>query len=400
MSHEQRLLKKVRELRTRVRLLIAQQWACAGLTAAALAGLLLVAATRFRWWTDAVDYLWALLLLGAVAGLVAGWTRRITPLVAAQLADERAGLKERLSTAVELSALESRSEIAEAQIADAAEHADGLRAGEVLPWRAPRQARYLAFAGVLLLAALFVPDLPLFQRAQARVDREVMQKEGERIRQVAKEIEKKAAKKGGDTNDEIMRRIAREMQQLGKEQSKNRISKKQAMLKMNELQKQLKEAESAAGNNSQKSLDKVATDLQDAASRQSERGNQESAKALQQMADNLKNRDFDGAKKQLEELAKKMQSGQMTADEAGKAADTLKQMAEAMEGSGLEKASQEMKEAAKQLEKAAQAAKEFQQKLAEAKTDEERRQIEQQMSEALQQGMEQAAQQCEQAGGT
>ena len=92
MNHDQVLLDRVGALRTRVRLLITQQWLCLGLTGAVLSGLLLVAATKLRWWTDAVDYLWALLLLGAVVGLVVGWTRRISPMVAAQIADDRAGL--------------------------------------------------------------------------------------------------------------------------------------------------------------------------------------------------------------------------------------------------------------------------------------------------------------------
>src|SRR5687767_5088742 len=100
MTHEQVLTNKVGEMRNRIRLLIAQQWAFIGLTAATLASLFLVAATKFQWWTDGMDYIWALVIVGGVAGIVYGWTRRITPLVAAQIADERAGLKERLSTAV------------------------------------------------------------------------------------------------------------------------------------------------------------------------------------------------------------------------------------------------------------------------------------------------------------
>ena len=66
MTQEQVLHRAVGDIRTRIRMLLAQQWLCAGLTVAALASLLLVAATKFRWWTDAQDYIWAVLLLGAV----------------------------------------------------------------------------------------------------------------------------------------------------------------------------------------------------------------------------------------------------------------------------------------------------------------------------------------------
>jgi hypothetical protein len=404
MSSEQVLQQRVGELRTRIRMLITQSWVCVGLTWAALAGLALVAATKFQWWTDAVDYLWALFLIGAIAGLIMGWTRRITPLVAAQIADERAGLKERLSTAVELSAMSGageRGEIADAQIADAAQHADELRAGRVLPWQAPKQWRYLAAAVAILLAAIYIPNLPIFQSAQDRIDREVMRTEGTRIQQVAKEVEKKAKKQKGDEDGEILRRIAQNMRQLGKDQERGRISKKQAMLKMNELQKQLKDAENrVAGGRAEKSLDQVTADLRAAADRQRQRGNGEAARQMQQMADNLQKRDFEGAKRQLEEMARRMQSGQMTPQEAEQAAQTLQQMAQSMEKSGLDQAAQQMKDAARELEKSAQAGKQIQQQMAQARSDAERQQLQQQMQQAMAQGAQQAGQQCQKAGGT
>jgi hypothetical protein len=399
---EQVLHNRVGTLQTRIRLLLAQQALCIGLTVAAVAGLLFVAATRFRWWTDAVDYLWALFLVGGAAGLLYGWSRRISPLVAAQIADERAGLKERLSTAVELSRTQSRSEIATAQIADAAGHAGTMNAAQVLPWRVPTQIRWLVAACAVLAAAIFLPDLPIFHSPQDRLDRAVMQTQGAQLQRVAKELEKEAKKRSKeDENGEILRRVSREMKQLGKDQEKGRISKKQAMLKLNDLQKQVKEAQNGQnGGKSQKPMNQVANQLQDAAQKNERGGNQEGARQLKQMADNLEKKDFDAAKRQLEELAKKMQSGQMNADDAKKAADTLEQMAKAMEGSNLDKASQEMKEAAKQLAKAAEQAKQFQKQMASAKTDAERQQLQQQMSQQMSQGMQQAAQTTKKAGGT
>jgi hypothetical protein len=403
MSHEQVLQTKVHQLRTRIRMLLAQQAMVVGVTYAAVAGLLLVAATRFQVWTDAVDFLWALLLIGAVTGLLIGWTRRITPLIAAQIADERGGLKERLSTAVELAAQESRSEVAEAQIADAARHAQDLRVSEVMPWRAPRQLRFLAGAVAVLLAAIFLPDLPLFQSAQERADREALRFEGQRIQRVAKEMEKKLAKKkkGEDESDAILRRIARNMKQLGKEQSRNRVSKKQAMLKMNELTKQLKEAENRmTGGKAEKSLEKVAAEMQQRAVKEQAKGNGEGAKALQKMAESISKQDMEAAKKQLEELAKKIQDGKLSAEEMQKAAEMLQQMAQSMDGSTLKEASQQMKDAAQKLQQAAKTAQQMQQKMQQAKSDAERQQIQQQMQQQVQQAMQSAAEQTECAGGT
>jgi hypothetical protein len=401
MTHEQVLLNRVGDLRTRIRLLLAQQWVCLGLTFGALASLLLVACTRFRWWTDAQDYMWVLFLIGGIAGLVIGLTRKITPMVAAQIADERAGLKERLSTAVELSSGASRSEVAEAQIEDAARHAAELRPAQVLPWRVPLQVRYLAAAVALLLAAIILPDLPLFHSVQERLDRETMQAEGAKIEQVAKKMETELKRKGEEDNAEILRRIAQNMKQLGKDQKLGRISKKQALLEMNELQKQLKDAENKiSGGEGKKSWEKVASDLQEAAQKQERQGGGEAAKELRRMAENVRKRDMDAAKQQLEDIARKLQSGKMSPKEAQETADMLQEMAQSMSGSTLDQASEQMKEAAKQLQQAAKQAEKFQQQMAEAKTDAERQQLQQQMAQAMQQGMAQAGEQCEQAGGT
>ncbi|MFN3651751.1 MAG: hypothetical protein ACK47B_19420 [Armatimonadota bacterium] len=402
VSQDQLLQGKVGEVRRRIRLLLAQQWLCVGLAAAMAASLLLVALTKLQWWTDAMDYIWALILLGGIVGFIVGWSRKITPMAAAQIADERAGLKERLSTAVELSSRE-RTELTDAQIHDAARHAESLRASEVLPWRAPKHLRWVAAAGAVLAAVVFVPDLPIFHTKQELADREAMRTEGERIQQIAKSLEKKAREqRADDKNAEILRQISQNMKQVGKDAAKNRISKKQALLKMGELQKQLRDAEEKLGGGKpgQKSMDQVAADLQEAANKAAGSGDKEKAKSLQQMAENLSKRDFDGAKRQLEEMAQKIQSGKMSSEEAQKAAETLEQMAASMDKSGLQEAAEQMRAAAEQLKKASEQVKQLEQQMAQAKTDAERQQIQQQMEQTMQQAAQQAASDCKQAGGT
>lgn len=398
MAHDRILLDRVSMLRTRVRMLVAQKWLCLGLTAALAASPALVAATKFRWWTDAIDYIWAVALFGALAGLVYGWTRPIDALVAAQIADERAGLKERLSTAIELSRQETRSDLAEAQIADAARHASELQPSRVLPWKPPPQWRWLAAAAAALMAIIYVPELPVFHSRQEQMDREAIRMEGERLQRVAKQIEKKLPK-GSDENAAILRRVQQQMKQLGKDMKNNRIPKKLAMLKANELQKELKEAENRLGRNGGKSTDRVAADLRDAARQKEAAGDKQAAEALRKMAESISQKDMDAAAKQLADMAQKMQSGQMKPEDAARAAEQLEQMAKAMEGSNLDKASQEMKEAASKLRQASEAARQMQQKLANAKSDAERRQIQQEMQQQVQQQLAQAGGQCSQAGG-
>lgn len=400
MSDIQVLHSRVSGVRTRIRLLVAQRWTVVGLIGGVLFCLLLVACTKFQWWRDAEDYLWVSILLGGAAGFVFGWTRPVSALDAAQIADERAGLKERLSTAVELSRAGSRSEIAEAQLADAAKHADSLRASTVLPWRVPFEVRYLAAAIALLAAVMIVPQLDVFKSAQDKADEAAMKLQGEQIQAVAKKLQKDL-KKGGDKNDEILHRVAQNMQQLGKDQKLGRVSKKQAMLQLNDLQKQLKEAQEKSGAGSgQKGLDKSVAQMKQAAQRQAQQGNGDASKSLQQMAQNLEKRDLEGAKKQLEEMAQKMRDGKMSPEDAKKLSDTLQEMAKSMSGTNLDQASQQMKDAAQQLQKAAQAAQQLQKQMEQAKTPQQKQQLQQQMAQAMSQGLQQAASQTQKAGGT
>ncbi len=399
MSHQQLLQTRVTQVQRRARILIAQQWSCIGLTAGLLLALPLVLSTRMLWWTDAVDYLWAPALAGAVLGGLFGWTRRVTPMQAAILADERAGLKERLSTALWLSAAGSESALASAQLADAATHAESLRATSVLPWRPPQHWKWLLGALTLLLAVVYLPSLPFFRSPQDRIDQEAMRLQGAQMQKVAKDLEKQIARQKDDPNGEILRRVAREMQRLGKDQARGRVPKKQALLKMNELQRQLKEAGEKMGGSGRasKSTDAAADEMKQAAERARRQGDQERARQLEQMADNLKKKDFDGARKQLEQLAQKMKEGKMSAEEAGKAAEMLQQMAQSMSGSDLEKASQQLKQASKELQKAAQEARKLQQQMASAKSDAERQKLQQQASQQLQQCTQKAGDQTQQS---
>ena len=62
---------------------------------------------------------------------------------------------------------------------------------------------------------------------------------------MAKELEKTAKDKKDDKNAEILRQISKNMRQLGKDASRNRVDKKQMMLKLGDLQKQMKDAQDA-----------------------------------------------------------------------------------------------------------------------------------------------------------
>jgi hypothetical protein len=379
MESEAVLRDRVGQLRRRVRLLVTARWVFAALVVAAVLCSILVVLDRLEWISAPPEYLTGVLVLGALIGAAVGLTRRVSLMDAAQLADRRLGLKERLSSGIDFMERGAPDPMTAAQLADAAEHSSRLRAPEVFPFRVPREAKFFAASLLLLCGLVFVPELSVFQSPKVRAEKVAMKKEGERIEKLAKDYKKRSAQKNAD----ITKRIAANMQALGKEMRRGRISKKQAMLKMGRLTKEMKEAQrQLAVANTPRSLEQAADKLKKSAENAQRQGaNPAAAKMMADMASALEKKDFDAAEKQLQQLADKLQKGEMKPEEAKAAADALSKMAGAMKGTQLDAASKQMQEAAKKLAEASKMSGP-------------------QMQQAMKQAMQQAGQQCAQAGGT
>jgi hypothetical protein len=287
------LRERVGQLRRRVRLLVTARWVFAALVAAALLCSVLVVLDRLEWVSAPPEYLAGLFALAALAGAVIGLTRPVSLMDVAQLADQRLGLKERLSSGIDFMQRGAEDPMTAAQLADAAGHSEGLRPREVFPFRLPREAKFFAGSLVLLLALIFVPELRVFQSPQVRAEKLAMKKEGVRIEKLAKDYKKRGPQK----SSEITKRISANMQALGKEMRRGRISKKQAMLRMSRLSKEMRDAQrQLAVANTPRSLDQAAQDLKKAAEASMRRGaNPAGAKMMADMARALENKDYEAA---------------------------------------------------------------------------------------------------------
>jgi hypothetical protein len=373
------LRDRVGQLRRRVRLLVTARWVFAALLAASLLCSIFVVLDRLAWITAPPEYLAGLLALGAVVGAAIGLTRPISLMDAAQLADRRLGLKERLSSGIDFLQRGASDPMTAAQLADAAEHSQRLRPREVFPFRAPREARFFLGSLLLLGALVFLPELSVFQSPKVRAEKTAIKKEGEQIEKLAKDYKKHDLER----NSQIAKRIAANMQALGQEMRRGRINKKQALLRMGRLTKELKDAQrQVAMANTPRSLDQAALDMKKASENALRRGaNPGGAKMMADMARALENKDFQGAAQLLQQLAQKLENGELKPEEAKAAADALSKMAAAMKGTSLDAAGQQMQEAAKRLAAAA-------------------KMTAPQMKQAMRQMMQQAGQSCAQAGGT
>lgn len=182
------------------------------------------------------------IVLGLAAGTVTAFLRPISQMDAARLAEVRLGLKERLSSALEFEKSPQSSDpetatLRRLQMADAAAYARSLKSVEAVPLRLPWEAK--AFLGALLLIALalIIPNLPVFVPPGVKLERQIVQKTGVKLDKTAKLIQKQADAQ----NLPGTKRTAAQIQQLAKRMEAGRMDKKQALVKMSQLTRQMRQ---------------------------------------------------------------------------------------------------------------------------------------------------------------
>lgn len=306
------------------------------------------------WWLKG-----SLVALGAVVLVttIAAFIRRPRPIRAAQTLDERAGLRETLSTAMYIERLEDSW--SRAMVAEAAGSATKVRVANALPYEMPRQWPVPVCTGAALaLIWITVPNMDLLgihkekvaqeQKAaevqQVKADiaqkqqklEEMLQKAKVDVKEEKGESEAGQDKKPEANDPEALRRAA--------------VRKLTSLTEKLEAQKESDKSEQLAGlKDAMKQLRQPGDGPLDQFSRSLARGDFNKAQEqLSQMSKELASNDMtpearEAAKKQMENLAKQME----------KLAENQKELARKLEQKGLDK-----KTAEELAKKAASASKE------------------------------------------
>ncbi|MEN6357267.1 MAG: hypothetical protein ABFD83_09310 [Armatimonadota bacterium] len=264
----------IKRLRHRVRLLLAERYALFGAGGGAIVSAIL-ALLSLRY--DAlISYaLWiGVVALGAALGALWGLVHRLDDLSVAAAVDKRAGLKERISTAVMLPHSDSRP-AESAVITDAISHTSGLRPKDVFPHRFGLPHGAFGITLILLAAAILLPQMPAMQSGTRRQEVQVMKREGVKLEKIAKDIHKQTSSK-----HEELRNLANKLNTLGKKMQTGRMTRKQAMLKTRKLSKQIKEQQDllAKQNSAAKPMDQAQLEMQKASEQLAQKMAEELAK--------------------------------------------------------------------------------------------------------------------------
>jgi len=276
MSDLQVLQHTLRRTAARARLVRAWQGLWRGLLAGGAVYLLALAVFKLAPVPPVVVDAGVLLAVACVlAGVAWGGARGLSSEEAARFLDLRAGLKERLGTALEMSRKGEGGLWSELVLADATAAARTVEPTRVLPMRVPGFSRWVVAVLALGAGAGFAPELRSPRQSQAAQDSAVIRDTGRNLVQVTK---RKVAehKPALDATKKAME----DVQQLGERLQSAKLTRDDALRDISKATDQVKQqALDLAKNPALRRLEKAA--------RNSGSNSRESASSLQQKMDAL-----------------------------------------------------------------------------------------------------------------
>ena len=181
-----------------------------------------------------------LVCLAAAAALVRTWVRRPSYTATALEVDRRLGLEERITSSVELE--DAGGAMVEALHRDAETHSANIHAGKDFPVRIPALTRWLALVVLVYgLAYVFLPEFDVLghreREAAAREIRETMQVRARRLEEAVRPIkELPETERHPSLTEDI-----KEVQRIAEGLESGELSDKQALAKLTDMAKQLRE---------------------------------------------------------------------------------------------------------------------------------------------------------------
>ena len=275
----------------------------------------------------------------ASAGIYAAM-KAPTPDETAVEVDRRFGLNERLASAMSLPETKRQSDFGSALTADADRQAEELTIAGRFDLK-PTRIAWLPLAVVPVLAIVLMlvkPASPI----EASTDLKADPIEVKQVKTVAKQLKKRLAqqKRKAETEGlteakEMFEKMEAEVDKLA---AKKNLGKKEAMIALNDLKKQLEERRNQLGNSDQ--MRKMMSQMK---GMQAGPGDKV-AKAIQQG-------EFGKAKDMVSQLAKKMRDGDLTKKEQDQLKKQTEQMAKSMK-KAIEQHEKKKEELKREIEKA------------------------------------------------
>jgi hypothetical protein len=232
--------------------------------------------------------------------------------------DERFGLKERVSSALSLTPEDAATPAGRSLLEDAESRVSKVDVRDAFSLRLDRRAFMPLIPAAILVALFFVPARtaePVVSVTETVAEQQRIESVIEETKKRIEEQSQRLSEKGLEKAAEDIKAMAREFDQL---KADNSELKKETLVKLNDIKKQLDEEKSKLSDVEQ--LKKEFSRLKDISSGPGK-----------ELAEAFKDGDFDKAQKVIKDLAEKIKEGKLSENEMKKLADNLGELAKAVD---------------------------------------------------------------------
>ncbi|MEX0820488.1 MAG: hypothetical protein WD070_12880 [Pirellulaceae bacterium] len=256
------------------------------------------------------------------AGLLVaiGWTLAIRrqALDAAIELDRRFGLKERVSSVLSLPSDELETEAGQALLKDAARRVESLEVREKFGISISSRALLPILPALVALALVLVPDAQDKLKAASSDDaavREQIKRSTQDLKTRLAQKQKRVEESGLKDAEQIFKKLHQGLDEMSKD---GNVDRKKALVKINDLAKELEQRRKALGD-----PDKMQKQFEGL--KNIERG------PAEKIASAMKEGNFEKAIEQLKQLQDKMEQGDLSEQEKEQLAQQLQQMQQKMQ---------------------------------------------------------------------
>lgn len=222
------LRQHLRPFQRRIRTVLAWRYgAISGTIGAATALLMDIGDWQGAWTVEPLTLI-ALIAFGVVVGIVYALWRPLPVEVVAQLIDRRAHLKDRVTTAV----LCDATPFAEPLCEDAWHHLASVRPARLFRFRLTAWHGAIVALVLAVVVSRLLPQLPLPFTARWRQDRKEAEQMVEQVKRVLNPIAEHAKTAEASPTE---KRLVQQLNELYRRAQQGRLSKKDAMVKLNKL---------------------------------------------------------------------------------------------------------------------------------------------------------------------
>ena len=251
---------------------------------------------------------------GLLLALVWTWLVRHGAMEAALEIDRRFGLKERVSSSLALTPNELESDVGQALVHDAVDSVQRIDVCENFPVSMPWHAMLpLVPAAIIFLLAVLVqnavPETAGQAAASSGTESQQVKNSAEALKKRLERLENKAEQQGLKDMDVLLKDLQKGLDELT---SKQEVDRKNAMVKLNDVAKNLEQRRDLLGG-----ADKIRQQLN--------KLKDLDGGPADKMAQAMKDGDLEGALKELKKLQEALQEGQLTDDQKQQLAKQVEQ---------------------------------------------------------------------------